>query len=484
MDYNYIEIVNKRSVDIKSRPRYDVDTDYTIDFNSKSKPDRFKTIVSKIRWKNENSIVYCHSRTEAETYAKHIVEDNTFEEINCSAFADFIAHIETEFGNSNASDWIVVKALKKGIGIHHGLIPKYIQKEIIQLFNDGYIHILLSTTTLTEGVNTTSKNIIILSDKKGTKPLKKFDAKNIEGRAGRFLQHYSGQVFILQNKFSDIINGGDECIKHKNYDSESPKQEIDLYYTQDQYLKPENIIRRGEIDAIQAQYGIPEEIMASFKVISKEDKLLIYRKILAFTQENVTNIEELIKGFNATGFINIDGFQCIIETILPIVKDSKLKTLMTYIKEGSTSPAIVGLVISYVSGGLNGSIKYNITKKGMTFDEAMRVSTGFIYNTLKYQVVKYLGAFNIMYKYWKCTKLNKPIEEMKGIDAMLLKFEYNTSSKLGRLVSDFGVPQKIVEYYDALERNRQKAASIQSSFDSYERAEFSKIQDLVVRNVN
>lgn len=128
LDYNHIEIVNKRSVDIKSRTRYDVDTDYTIDFNSKSKIDRFKTIVSKIRWRNENSIVYCHSRTEAETYAKHIVEDDTFEEINYSAFADFIAHIETEFGNSNASDWIVVKALKKGIGIHHGLIPKYVQK--------------------------------------------------------------------------------------------------------------------------------------------------------------------------------------------------------------------------------------------------------------------------------------------------------------------------------------------------------------------
>ncbi|MEG0737172.1 MAG: DEAD/DEAH box helicase family protein, partial [Longicatena sp.] len=151
LDYNHIEIVNKRSVDIKSKRRYEIDTNYAIDFNDSSKPERFKTIVCEIRQKNENSIVYCHSRTEAEKYAKHIVHDNTFQEINYSAFADFISHIETEFGNSNASDWIVVKALKKGVGIHHGLIPKYIQKEIIRLFNNGYIHILLSTTTLTEG---------------------------------------------------------------------------------------------------------------------------------------------------------------------------------------------------------------------------------------------------------------------------------------------------------------------------------------------
>jgi hypothetical protein len=123
-------------------------------------------------------------------------------------------------------------------------------------------------------------------------------------------------------------------------------------------------------------------------------------------------------------------------------------------------------------------------KKGKTFDEAMRISTDFIYNTLKYQVVKYFGAFNLMYKYWKSTKTKKPMEEVTGIDAMLLKFEYNTSSKLGRLVSDFGVPQKIVEYYDVLEGNRRKAASIQNSFDSYERAEFSKIQDIVDRNMD
>lgn len=484
LNYNHIEIVNKKSVDIKSRKNYEIDDNYAIHFNEPSKPERFKTIVSEIKKRTENSIVYCHSRTEAEAYAKRIVQDDNFNEINYSAFADFIAHIETVFGKSIASDWIVVKALKKGIGIHHGLIPKYIQKEIIQLFNNGYINILLSTTTLTEGVNTTSKNIIILSDKKGAKPLKKFDAKNIEGRAGRFLQHYSGQVFILQNQFSDIINGEDECIKHKNYDSESPKQEIDLYYTGEQYLNHENVVKREEIDTIQTKYGIPEEVISSFKVISKQDKLLLYSRILTFTRQDVADIEKLIKDFNATMYVNSAGFQKIIDTVLPIVKDNKLKELMTYVKEGRTNPAIIGLVISYISGGLNGSIIYNMDKKGKTFDEAMRISTDFIYNTLKYQVVKYFGAFNLMYKYWKSTKTKKPMEEVTGIDAMLLKFEYNTSSKLGRLVSDFGVPQKIVEYYDVLEGNRRKAASIQNSFDSYERTEFSKIQDIVDRNMD
>ena len=60
------------------------------------------------------------------------------------------------------------------------------------------------------GVNTTAKNVIVLSGKKGTKDLKKFDAQNIEGRAGRFMQHYQGRVFILDKNFADRMNEEDE----------------------------------------------------------------------------------------------------------------------------------------------------------------------------------------------------------------------------------------------------------------------------------
>ena len=77
---------------------------------------------------------------------------------------DFIDHLSAVFGN----EWIVVQALRHGIGIHHGLVPKYIQREIISLFNSGDISVLVSTTTITEGINTTAKNVIVMSDMKGT----------------------------------------------------------------------------------------------------------------------------------------------------------------------------------------------------------------------------------------------------------------------------------------------------------------------------
>ncbi|WP_419673672.1 helicase-related protein [Aliarcobacter butzleri] len=39
------------------------------------------------------------------------------------------------------------------------------QKEIIKLFNNGDINILISTTTITEGVNTSAKNLIVQGHK-------------------------------------------------------------------------------------------------------------------------------------------------------------------------------------------------------------------------------------------------------------------------------------------------------------------------------
>ncbi|MFP3398361.1 helicase-related protein, partial [Brevibacterium sp. SIMBA_078] len=110
----------------------------------------------------------------------------------------FISHL---IGSYKYDDWIVIHALKHKIGIHHGLVPKYIQKEIINFFNSGDLDILVSTTTITEGVNTSAKNLLVLNAKKGDKDLKTFDAKNIAGRAGRFLHHYSGRVLIFDKKF-------------------------------------------------------------------------------------------------------------------------------------------------------------------------------------------------------------------------------------------------------------------------------------------
>ena len=59
-------------------------------------------------------------------------------------------------------EWSLIKVLQNGFGMHHGKLPKYIQQEILEQFNNGVFNILFCTSTIVEGVNTNAQNIIIL----------------------------------------------------------------------------------------------------------------------------------------------------------------------------------------------------------------------------------------------------------------------------------------------------------------------------------
>ena len=74
----------------------------------------------------------------------------------------------------------MVSCLEAGVAFHHGAMPRYIQAELVDSFNRGDIDTLVCTTTLTEGVNTTAKNVIVFSDQKGIVALSGFDYKNIK----------------------------------------------------------------------------------------------------------------------------------------------------------------------------------------------------------------------------------------------------------------------------------------------------------------
>ena len=122
-------------------------------------------------------------------------------------------------------------------------------------------------------------------------------------------------------------------------------------------------------------------------------------------------------------------------------------------------------------------IRYKIEIKRDDINKAIRESTEFVYRTLKYQVTKYFGAFNLMYKYYLSKTTNTSFENVVGIDRILMKFEYNSYTHNGRIVSDFGVPQKIIDYYEAIEESKKK--QLHNSFDNFERKVFNDVQKIV-----
>lgn len=91
--------------------------------------------------------------------------------------------------------WSLVQALENGIGIHHGKFPKYVQNEVLRLFNNGDFDYLFCTSTIIEGVNTNAKNVVIINNSVGNTTMTAFALKNIKGRAGRYYHHAMGRVF-------------------------------------------------------------------------------------------------------------------------------------------------------------------------------------------------------------------------------------------------------------------------------------------------
>lgn len=93
--------------------------------------------------------------------------------------------------------WGLVNALARGVGIHHGKLPRSIAQLLVRLFNGGIIDYLVCTSTLIEGVNTAARNVVVVDNKINKKKYDYFTFNNIRGRSGRMWQHYVGHVYLF-----------------------------------------------------------------------------------------------------------------------------------------------------------------------------------------------------------------------------------------------------------------------------------------------
>ena len=468
--YNQFEIVSKEYTTVKSKQRYNIDQ-IPVEIGSISKGQKIANIIKSLSTPKENTIIYCGRRSDTEAYAKALLKDQTlisfFQEtcsgIESNTYEIFVNHLEHTFGD----DWIVLKALKGRIGIHHSLIPKYIQKEIINLFNAGALLCLFSTTTITEGVNTSAKNIIITSNKKGLKPLRQFDAKNIAGRAGRFHQHYSGRVIDLNNGFENIVNGQPEILEHKNYDVQATKTDVDYQITKDQYLSESERQEKASILLQVAASEIPSEVFDCFRIVGPKDKLILYSYISRMPWWTIEEIKRVSQSLAQSGAHRLywSGFQQIMDMILPIVREDKLKQLIT-IRTGKQQQysLVTVLLSSYLSGGFLSMVEFYVKRSDSpkTKDEAMRQVADFVYNVFKYHLVKYLGLFDVFFLYHVSKSENINMEDVAGLGLLLQKLEYNALSPNARKVSDYGVPFKLIDCYDS------KTPYDKGQFDEYE----------------
>lgn len=93
-------------------------------------------------------------------------------------------------------DWPVAGGNENGIAIHHGRLPRSLGQLFVHLFNAGELKVLICTSTLIEGVNTSAANVFIYDKKINRSDFDFFSFANIRGRVGRMMRHFVGNAFL------------------------------------------------------------------------------------------------------------------------------------------------------------------------------------------------------------------------------------------------------------------------------------------------
>lgn len=242
------------------------------------------------------TIVYNYRKDYAENLTNDIVGFMKTDEEKQSELIDYISE-------SISPKWSLVNALKNGVAFHHGAVPRYIQTEIIDSFNNKEIDVIVCTTTITEGVNTSAKNVILYSNSLGHKDefLTGFEVKNIRGRAGRFRVHFVGRVFY----FHETMEDDKDVILVDFYDKAVLEPE-DVVQIEKNDLSDENLETRERVEKLLERNKIPLALIKSNKYIPIHKQIALINFLranpihlqLAYFNTNIPDKEHLQEIFN------------------------------------------------------------------------------------------------------------------------------------------------------------------------------------------
>lgn len=154
--------------------------------------ERDAALIELCKTLHSATLIYCQAPGSASRVANTLMRDVA--KVDVAACAEHADWIDENFH----AEWVVAKALRRGVGLHHGGIPRALQQHMVRLFNDGIIKRLICTSTLIEGVNTAAENVIVYDRRRNKNVLDFFTYKNIQGRAGRMGRYFIGKVFMLE----------------------------------------------------------------------------------------------------------------------------------------------------------------------------------------------------------------------------------------------------------------------------------------------
>lgn len=216
---------------------------------------------------SKSKLVYFHSPNSIYKYATEIVNKLEVEEKTNSL---------TQWCDKYVSDkWLPSEMLKKGIGVHHGKLPGFMRRYIENLYNDGTIKNVLCTSTLLEGINTPTMELIVYESEN----LTAFELNNLIGRVGRLGLFEKGNVYLFEQNLNEKIIGDEKyeevCIVAESNDVVDIEEVI--YLGKDiNELSGENLNKYVQLETKLKQYHRTiEDLKSTDGFFTKELLVLI-----------------------------------------------------------------------------------------------------------------------------------------------------------------------------------------------------------------
>lgn len=245
--------------------------------------------------RKRSSIVYANTKSDCENLARSLSDLVEEEKSDLADAEDYIR-------NTIHKDFTLASAISKGVAFHYGPLPRNIRIMIENHVENNYIDFLICTSTLAEGVNLPAKNLFISDPKirryqKPSTAMPKVQYKNIVGRAGRLMTHFSGNVFLINF----------DTWKHPECASEEIEAELPTYF---RLLKDnlEDVLRhiKGESPSIELdQQSLNAAINKTIQDVERgtfESKSRDY--IGDAERQQITNaIEDLLDGIDVPAAI-------------------------------------------------------------------------------------------------------------------------------------------------------------------------------------
>lgn len=458
-------------------------------------PSTKEKVQGIVKYLQENrlgqAIFYCSTPSNSMKYTRDIIEAFSEEKEKKIPY-DFIEHLKKKYnvkiGKSKDSTmyWSLVQALENGIGIHHGKFPKYVQNEVLRLFNNGDFDYLFCTSTIIEGVNTNAKNVVIINNSVGNTTMTAFALKNIKGRAGRYYHHAMGRVFYTDSKQRQIENADDMQLNFQTYDTH-PILNADIDNASLDDLAEENRNIKVEREEKFNRNLLPDNVFIKNRLYPRD----VQEKYLNYVMQ--TNVFRKFVGLIGNSS-NIRYFLTnkVINVILETFEE-------TQILDTNKAKVYYSVVSTYSHDGTIGILQYHIGKlqeNNSMFEE--KIDSAYIKafeqirNIVEYEIPKLLCLFESLFQ--QAGKLLGYNMDDFNLSSVIRFFELGITTELGLFLVEFGFPTDTIRALEnkypsigkmgALEAatflsNNQRA--MYSVMDAYEQELFKRAMQVLVK---